>query len=144
MLKALKSGMPQHPKLLNLALGLRLVLERLFEKAWPSYVLIAILQSKVLWGIWRFRDFSNGDTAGYFVIAYRWYEAFADLFIWSPLYTSFYGTLVIWMQDAYAATIFHRAMIVMAATLGILAIMRKLLPPALALLVAIWWAILPI
>jgi hypothetical protein len=38
----------------------------------------------------------------------------------------------------------HRAVIVMAATLGVLAVMRRLLPPALGLLIAMRWAILPI
>jgi hypothetical protein len=38
----------------------------------------------------------------------------------------------------------HRLIIVMLATLGVLALMRSLLPPALALLIAAWWAIMPI
>ena len=119
-------------------------LDRVLDKAWPSYALVALLQLKILWDIWRFRDITLGDTMSYFAGAYRWYEALADNFNWSPLYTAFYGTLFMLTGDAYAATIWHRVVIVMAATLGVLAVMRKLLPPALALLIAMWWAILPI
>ena len=115
-----------------------------FRTPWPSYVLVALLQLKVMWNIWRFRDLTSGDTSSYFVSAYRWYEGLRDNFAWSPLYTSFYGTVFTVVPDAYAATIIHRAIIAMAATLGVLALMRRLLPPALALSVAIWWAILPI
>jgi hypothetical protein len=115
-----------------------------FRTPWPSYVLVALLQLKVMWNIWRFRDLTSGDTSSYFVSAYRWYEGFRDNFAWSPLYTSFYGTVFTVVPDAYAATIIHRVIIAMAATLGVLALMRRLLPPALALSVAMWWAVLPI
>ena len=115
-----------------------------FRMPWPSYVLVALLQLKVIWNIWRFRDLTSGDTSSYFVNAYNWYEGLRDNFAWSPLYTSFYGSVFTVVPDAYAATIIHRTIIVMAATLGILALMRRLLPPALALAVAIWWAVLPI
>jgi hypothetical protein len=115
-----------------------------FRTPWPSYVLVALLQLKVMWNIWRFRDLTSGDTSSYFVSAYHWYEGLRDNFAWSPLYTSFYGTVFTVVPDAYAATIIHRAIIAMAATLGVLALMRRLLPPALALSVAIWWAVLPI
>ncbi|MCC7010909.1 MAG: hypothetical protein IT184_19005 [Acidobacteria bacterium] len=64
--------------------------------------------------------------------------------VWSPLYTAFYGTVYALLRDAYAATTVHRVAIVLAATAGVLAVMRRLLPPALALLVAVWWAVMPI
>jgi hypothetical protein len=82
------------------------------------------LQLKVLWKIWEFRDLTTGDTSGYFAEAYGWYEHFAVNLVWSPLYTSYYGTLLMLTGDAYAATILHRVVIVMAATLGVLAFMR--------------------
>ena len=87
---------------------------------------------------------TSGDTSSYFVSAYNWYEGLRDNFAWSPLYTSFYGTVFMVVPDTYAATIIHRTIIAMAATLGVLALMRRLLPPALALSIAIWWAVLPI
>src|SRR5262249_54011924 len=115
-----------------------------FAKPWPSYAIISLLQLKILWKIWAFRDLTTGDTSSYFSSAYRWYENFAVNIVWSPLYTAFYGSMLILTRDAYAATILHRVLIVMAATLCVLALMRILLPPALALLIAAWWAVLPI
>jgi hypothetical protein len=120
-------------------------LDRALARAWPSYALICALQMKILWNIWRFRDLTTGDTSSYFVSAYRWYKDFAVNFVWSPLYTAFYGTVLTAAGgDVYLATEVHRLIIVMLATLGVLALMRSLLPPALALLIAAWWAIMPI
>jgi hypothetical protein len=120
------------------------LLDRMLATAWLSYALIAALQMKILWDIWRFRDLTTGDTTSYFAGGYRWYEDFAVNIVWSPLYTAFYGTVYLLTHDIYTATIFHRVIIVMAATLGVLALMRQLLPPAIALLIAAWWAVLPI
>ena len=99
---------------------------------------------KILWNIWRFRDLTTGDTSSYFVGAYRWSKDFAVNIVWSPLYTAFYGTVLLATGDVYLATVVHRLIIVMLATLGVLALMRGLLPPALALLIAAWWAVMPI
>jgi hypothetical protein len=124
---------------------LEAILDRVLTKAWPSYLLVALLQSKILWNAWLFRDLTSGDTSSYFGLAYRWYERFADDIVWSPLYTSFYGTvLMVTGGEVYAATILHRIIVVMVAALGVLAVMRRLLPPAIALLIAMWWAVLPI
>jgi hypothetical protein len=120
------------------------ILDYLLANAWISYLLIAALQLKVIWGIWRLRDLTGGDTSSYFTSAYRWSQDLTTNPVWSPLYTAFYGTIHILTGDVYASGILHRAIIVMATTLGVLAILRKLLPPALALLIAAWWAVLPI
>jgi hypothetical protein len=111
---------------------------QVLDKAWPAYLLIALIQTKVLWGIWPGRDLTVGDTSAYFASARQWAENFSVNIQWSPLYTSFYGTLLKITNDAYAATTLHRIVIVMAATFGVLAPMRKLLPPALALLIGSW------
>jgi hypothetical protein len=137
-------------RVVPLAIGQRILvlsdrlIHHVFDKAWPSYALVSLLQLKILWKIWVFRDLTTGDTSSYFSMAYQWYENFAVNIVWSPLYTSFYGSIFMLTRDAYAATILHRVIIVVAATLGVLAVMRTLLPPALALLIAAWWAILPI
>jgi len=117
---------------------------RLLGTWWVSYLFIAALQLKVIWDIWRFRDLTAGDTSSYFTLAVAWAEHLKDNILWSPLYTIFYGTLYAITGDAYDATIAHRVIIVMLAALGVLAVMRSLLPPALALLIATWWAVLPI
>jgi hypothetical protein len=121
------------------------LLDRVLSNAWLSYGIVGALQLKLIWDIWRFRDLTAGDTSYHFARAYDWYEHFIVNFAWSPLYTAFYGTVLIAAHgDVYQATIFHRAIIVMAAAFAVLAIMRKVLPAELALLVAAWWAILPI
>lgn len=117
--------------------------DRFFSRAWPSYTFVAVLQLKVIWGIWR-RDLTIGDTSYYFAMATRWSTSLHDSFVWSPLYTAYYGTIIKLTGDVYVATILHRVIIVLAATIGCLAIMRRLLPASLALLIACWWAVLPI
>ncbi len=47
-------------------------------------------------------------------------------------------------DDAVAAITIHRVAIVLAVALLVLALMRRLLPAPIALLVACWWAVLPI
>ena len=37
-----------------------------------SYVLLALLQLRVIWGDWRLRDITSGDTSAYFQNAARW------------------------------------------------------------------------
>jgi hypothetical protein len=118
--------------------------QRFFAKAWPSYAIILLLQLKILWKIWVFRDLTTGDTSSYFVKAYEWYENFAVNIVWSPLYTAFYGSVFMLTHDVYDATTLHRVIIVIVATTGILLLMRTLLPPAVAILIATWWAVMPI
>ena len=114
------------------------------ERPWLSYVTIVLLQLKVVWGVWQSRDLTAGDTAGYFNGGYAWYESFETAMGWSPLYTMFYGSLLHLSTDAYFVTILHRLLIVVALTLLVLALMRRLLPCGLAWLVAAWWAVLPV
>jgi hypothetical protein len=46
--------------------------QRLIDIWWVSYALIAALQLKILWNIWRYRDLTPGDTSSYFLDAARW------------------------------------------------------------------------
>src|SRR5437867_6900652 len=87
-------------------------LERLACTAWFSYITLFLLQLKVVWGAWLYRDLTTGDTAGYYRIAYGWYRQFTDNAAWSPIYTSFYGSFLRILDDAYFATIMHRLVIV--------------------------------
>ena len=118
--------------------------ETALRKAWPSYVLILLLQSKVIWRIWEIRDITYGDTSSYFQTAKKWADGFMVDIVWSPLYTAFYGSFLFATADPYNATIMHRVAIVLVAAVGVLFVLRQLLPPSLALLGAAWWAILPI
>ena len=109
-----------------------------------SYAIVVAVAAKTVWGMWLYRDLTTGDTSSYFVKAIRWFERFETDILWSPLYTSFYGQTLFATHSVYGATTLHRIIIVVAAAVGVLALMRRLMSPGLALLVALWWTILPI
>ncbi|NJR64235.1 MAG: hypothetical protein HC772_01140 [Leptolyngbyaceae cyanobacterium CRU_2_3] len=119
-------------------------LQQIANRPIVAYFILALLQIKVVWRIWDYKDLATGDTSSYFLTAYSWYKYFVSDIVWSPLYTSFYGTFLNIFSDVYAATILHRLVIVFTATLLILAVLRRLLPPTIAWMIAAWWAILPI
>ena len=118
-------------------------LERIAGSAWFAYGSILLVQAKVLWGIWQFRDFSAGDTSDYFVYANSWTDHLQVEPLFSPLYTSFWGSLRWFITDAYAVTLVHRIIIVFAVTILVLVVLRRLLTPGIAWALAAWWAILP-
>ena len=99
---------------------------------------------KVMWDMWKYRDLTPGDESSYYNIAYLWFQDHAVNFAWSPLYTVYYGTLMNLSTHAYFVMVVHRIVVVLALALLVLAIMRRLLPPEVAWLIAAWWAILPI
>lgn len=111
---------------------------------WFAYGMLALLQLRVVWGMWSFRDLTSGDTSSYFIGAYRWFDTGLLNIAWSPLYSAFYGGLMYVTSDAYRVTTLHRLLIVFAASLLVLAVFRRLLPPAVAWLAAAWWTVLPI
>jgi hypothetical protein len=108
-----------------------------------GYGLILLLQLRLIWNIWRYRDLTFGDTSYYFIDALRWSHGLRDNFANSPIYADFLGTIAALVNNVYAAVIIHRIIIVLAASLLVLALMRALLGPAIGLLVAIWWVVLP-
>lgn len=109
-----------------------------------AYLTIALLQLTAVWGMWERRDTTRGDTVMYFDHAYAWFDHRGDNIIWSPLYTTFYGSMLYVSRDPATATLLHRLVIVFTATLLVLAVLRRVLPAAMAWLVAAWWAVLPI
>jgi hypothetical protein len=108
-----------------------------------AYPTVLLLQLLLLWGIWSNRDITYGDTSSYFVGAMDWAHGLHDNVVWSPLYIWFFGTFVYFVHDAPAAVMAHRVTIVLVASLLVLALTRALLPPAVALLVSVWWTVLP-
>ena len=120
------------------------MLKRIGGSAWFAYGSILLIQAKVLWGIWEHRDLTGGDTTQYFIQASRWTHGFHLDPVWSPLYDFFWGSLHWLVDDPYAATILHRVLIVFAATILVLAVLRRLLSPGIAWALAVWWAVLPI
>ena len=119
-------------------------LDRLASRPWFSYLMLLLLQLKVMWGVWQYRDLTPGDESGYYNRAFLWFKDLSVDIVWSPVYTSFLGTLMHLSTDAYVVITLHRIIIVLALALLILALMRRLLPHPLAWLIAAWWAILPI
>jgi hypothetical protein len=119
--------------------------DRWFRQSWFSYLTLALLQLKVMWRVWDYKDLPTGDTPTYYLEAYNWFELHQlNSILWSPLYTSFMGTLLHVTRNLYSIIILHRLLIVFAASILVLALMRRLLPKGLAWLIAAWWVVLPI
>ncbi len=89
-----------------------------------SYTAILLLQLKVVWGMWWYRDVSTGDTTQYFLYGLRWFQTGHNWVLWSPMYTAFYGSLMHLTTDPYAVTILHRLIIVFVSAVLVLALMR--------------------
>ncbi len=115
-----------------------------FESPGVAYLLIAALQLKVFWGWWSVTDMTAGDTAYYYANAWSWYTAGEANFVWSPLYTLFYSLFLFINPDPIWATVAHRIVIVLSVALLTLAVLRQLLPSAIAWLCAAWWVTNPI
>ena len=114
------------------------------KSAWFAYPTIFLLQLKSIWGIWRWRDMSAGDTSFYFGMAYQWFTTGRGPLVQSPLYTAFYGVLMHVSNDAFHVTTLHRVILVFVLAILVLALMRRLLPPGLAWAAAAWWVVLPV
>jgi hypothetical protein len=109
-----------------------------------SYIALFLLQLRVIWGIWWYKDMTSGDTSMYFQSGVRWFREGIVPFLWSPLYTSFIGELFHFSEDAYTILILHRVLIVLILAVLVLRLMRGLLPPGVAWIAAAWWVVLPI
>jgi len=108
-----------------------------------AYGTIVVLQLRVIWNVWRYKDLTFGDSASYFTMAAGWAHHLRVNVLWSPLYTNFWGTILAAVGDVYVAAMVHRVAIVLAVAVLLLALLRAMLEPALALLLAAWWAVLP-
>lgn len=108
-----------------------------------SYVCIVALQMRVLWNVWEYKDLTVGDTASYFVDVASWAHGLHEDIVYSPLYAAVWGTILAAVHDVYAAATINRVAIILVITVLVLAVMRALFEPAVALLIAIWWAVDP-
>lgn len=118
-------------------------LSTLTSQGWFHYLTLFLLQLKVVWDMWRYRDLTAGDTANYYQSAYDWFEDKTVNILWSPLYTAFYGSFLHLTTNPLYASILHRLFIVFLLTMMVLAFMRRLLPHNIAWLIAAWWAVSP-
>src|ERR1700722_4825890 len=73
---------------------------RIMDQPWVAYFTILILQFRVIWNIWKYKDLESGDTSYYFVMAYDWFSRGKIGLVMSPLYTMFYGSLMAITPDA--------------------------------------------
>ncbi|HYB43282.1 MAG TPA: hypothetical protein VEL75_15995 [Candidatus Methylomirabilis sp.] len=118
-------------------------LHRLASRPWLPYLMLLLLQAKVMWYGLGSRDLVLADEAQYYNAAYLWFQHFRLDPVWYPLYTAYLGTLLNVSTDAYVVTVLHRVLVVLALDVLVLALMRRLLPHWIAWLVAAWWVILP-
>lgn len=109
-----------------------------------AYASILLLQAKTSWGLWQWKDLTPGDTSFYFVNAYDWYQNGKGVITWSPLYGIFMGAFFQLSSDAYWIVTAHRLALTLITSALVLAVMRRLLPPLVAWLMAAWWVVLPI
>jgi hypothetical protein len=119
-------------------------LEGIAGSAWFAYGSILLIQAKVLWGIWSYRDLTPGDGSYYFSMASRWADDLVVQPAYYPLYNVLYGSLKWIVPDPYSVTILHRVLIVLGTTALLLAVLRRLLTPGIAWPLALWWAVLPV
>jgi hypothetical protein len=118
-------------------------IERAVANPYFAYTAIAALQLRVIWNIWKYSDLTNGDTSYYFLDAASWQHGLHENLVYYPGYDAFWGTILAIVHSVYAAMIIQRVAIIFAVTLLLLALMRSLLGPALGMLIAAWWAIVP-
>jgi hypothetical protein len=109
-----------------------------------AYAAIVALHTKVVWGMWAWRDLTSGDTAYYFQTAWRGFSHGANVFTWSPLYTMFYGAFFAFSDDAFVVTVAHRIVTSLLTSILVLGVARTMLSWPAAWLVAAWWTVLPI
>lgn len=98
---------------------------------------------KVLWGYWE-RDLTFGDTSSYFREAALWHASKAVNFVWSPLYTAYYGAWLSVSENAVVATFLHRVGLIAVSTGLVAWLAFRTLPKVVALILMCWWIALPI
>ena len=119
-------------------------IERWVDDARIAFPALLVLQAKAVWGIWQWKDLSAGDTSYYFAGASGWAESLHTDLVWSPLYLVYYGSMQWIARDPFTVTLAHRLVLVAVVDVLVLALFRRLLPPAIAWMLAAWWAVLPI
>ncbi|MGH8047971.1 MAG: hypothetical protein ACREKL_12065, partial [Chthoniobacterales bacterium] len=108
------------------------------------YVLLAVLFLRTIWGMWDVRDITSGDTSSYYITALEFSKKLVCNIAWSPLYTSFLGSLRWLNPDPYFVIIAHRILILAAITVLLFEVSRRLLTPVIAWFITAWWLALPI
>jgi hypothetical protein len=116
----------------------------LAESSWVAYGTIGLLQLKVMFWIWRYRDLAPGDTAYYYKEVFTWLNEGRGNIVRSPAYTLFLAALHRLIGDPFWVLVFAQIGIAVCGSLLALALLRRLLPKHIAWIIAAWWALLPI
>jgi hypothetical protein len=106
--------------------------------------MLAVLFTRIMWGIWDAKELTPGDTSSYYVSALEFARNLTCNIGWSPLYTSWFGAWHWLSPDPFFAVIAHRIGILAALTILIFEISRRLLPMFIAWFITAWWLALPI
>jgi len=61
-------------RLTAIRVGVLEALGRLASRAWFAYVTLDLLQLKVMWDMWQYRDLTAGDEASYYNRAFLWFN----------------------------------------------------------------------
>ena len=117
--------------------------EKAVANPFVAYTAITALQLRIIWNIWKYSDLAGGDTSYYFVDVATWQHGLHENVVYSPLYDAFWGTILDVVHNLYTAAIIQRVAIILGVALLVLALMRSLFGPALGLLIAAWWVIIP-
>jgi hypothetical protein len=105
--------------------------------------LVIAAQLKVVWDVWATKDLVAGDTSSYFLDVAGWAHQLHDSILWSPLYTNVWGSLL-WLTGSVPdSSLIVRLGTILIVDILVFAIARRLAGPALGLLVALWWVVLP-
>ena len=112
---------------------------------WGSvfWIVVVLLTMKVLWGYWD-RDLTYGDTSAYFLDAVMWHIEKSVNIVWSPLYTSYFGSWLNISENAAVAVFLHRLGLIVITTALIAWLALRTLPKIFALILTCWWLALPI
>jgi hypothetical protein len=134
----------RRPSVRGCAAAIARALATLPRRPATAYAMLLLLQLKVVWGLWDHRDLMEGDTSDYLLTGYVFHESGTVNLAWTPLYSAVLGLFVGLFHDAVAITLAHRLAIVFLNTALVLAVMRRLLTPGIAWVMAAWWALLPV
>jgi len=124
--------------------GLSQSLNFLVECPWIAYTGIVLLQVKVMFRIWEFRDLAPGDTSYYYLTVFNWLDEGKGNIAQSPLYTLFLAGLHKLLDEPFWVLTTARIGIATGASLLTLALLRRLLPKHIAWMIAAWWVLLSI
>ncbi|MBI5444379.1 MAG: hypothetical protein HY900_24610 [Deltaproteobacteria bacterium] len=119
-------------------------LGRAAESRFFAYAALVLLQSKVMWGIWRYRDLAPGDTSYYYMDVFRWLSEGKANVAWSPFYTLFLAALHKLLGGPFWVVTVAQVLVALGASILVLATLRRLVPKHVAWLLAAWWVLLPI